>query len=101
MKKKFVQATNVIQIADTLLQLDRSHLQEKYHLDAISFIHELQQSLEQYTLPPVEEKEIKQWNAIDNIEYALKNLIISVNAFIRLLNPEIKQQIEQQFTMQL
>ena len=97
MKRKFIQANNVTKIAKALLQIDLSNWQEKYHLDAQAFIVKLQQALEQYTNPPTHEQEIKNWNTIDNIEQALKNLISHVNEFIALLTPDAQQQIEQQF----
>lgn len=97
MKKKFVNATNVTKIALSLLELERHHLQEKYHLDAESFAHQLQKAMVDYKNPPENEKERKHWNTIDNIERSLKYLINQVNSFIPLLTPETRQKLENQF----
>jgi hypothetical protein len=97
MKRGWIHPMNVIKIAQALLQLDLSALQEKYKLDAQYFFYPLQKSFQYYVNPPTNEQEIKNWNRIDNIEYALKNLLIHVNTFINLLTPEVQQQLEQQF----
>lgn len=97
MKKTFVNANNVIQIAQLLLQLEIHHLQEKYHLDAESFVDELQKALINYINEPNDTYEIKKWNTIDNIERSLKHLLYSVNSFITLLTPEAQKKLEQQF----
>lgn len=97
MKKQFVNSTNVTKIAQSLLELEIQHLQEKYHLDAESFAYQLQQALSDYKNPPKNEQKIKKWNTIDNIERSLKYLINHVNSFINLLTSEAQQQLEQQF----
>jgi hypothetical protein len=99
MNQTFIHALNVTKIAKALLQLYLSHWQEKYRLDAQAFIAQLQKALEEYLNPPIHEEEVKYWNTIDNIERALKNLILSVNSFINLLSPEAQQHIEQLFTI--
>ena len=97
MKKKFVNYANVTKIAERLLELEIYQLQEKYHLDAQSFVDELQKALSNYINAPNDSHECKQWNTIDNIERSLKHLLYNVNSFITLLTPEAQKQLEQQF----
>ena len=100
MKKIFIHCLNVTKIAKALLQLDLSHWQEKYHLDAQAFIAQLQHALEQYLYPPHDQGALKYWQSIDNIERSLKNLMQNVESFMNLLTSEAQQYIEQQFTTQ-
>jgi|GEM_PF-4469258 len=96
MKLAWISPTNVTQVARALLQRDRIHVQEKYHLDTACFADQLRQALEQYQTPS--EANIKSWGTIEVIEAALIRLLAEVNAFVRLLTPEAQQQLAQQFS---
>lgn len=67
-KYPWINVTNVKKIAHILLQLNHSHLQECHRLEAPSLILQLQQAVEQYSHPPLDEQERKKWNRIENIE---------------------------------
>ena len=97
MHRNLVNATNVIEIANGLLNLEIQNLQEKYHPDAEYFVHQLQKNIQDYLNQPESEYEFKKWRTIDTIERTLKQLIQSVNGFLSLLTPETKKELEQQF----
>lgn len=97
MKRTFINPTNVVKITQILLELEKDTLQEKYQLDAESFVFQLKKAFLNYKNLPKDDQEIKKWNTIDNIEQAIKNLIDHVNEFITLLTPEAQQQIEKKF----
>jgi hypothetical protein len=90
----WISPTNVTRVARALLQLDRIHVQEKYHLDTACFADQLRHALEQYQTPS--EAALKTGGTIDVIEAALIRLLAEVKLFVSLLTPKVQQQLAQQ-----
>src|SRR5687767_3247829 len=97
MKFAWVSPTNVTKVTQVLLQLDHTHLQEQYQLDAAYFAEQLHRALKHYQTPPQYEAELKTWWTIESIETALIHLLTEVKLFLNLLTPKAQQQLAQRF----
>lgn len=93
---EFINPHNVVRIALYLLNLDISAIEEKYQLDMSPWVSALQDALTRYRnyyQMPLDERPYG-WSNIDLSEYHLKALLEHTKAFIYLLTPEAKSELQ-------
>jgi hypothetical protein len=88
MGDRWLNPTNVIEIAKQLLQMDKESFEKDYQQDTLFHLANLEEILYQYILPKQQNKNYNNYFAIEKQERQLLQLIRYVQYIVSLLTPK-------------
>jgi hypothetical protein len=93
MRYAWLQPTNVVKVAQQLLQMDKGAFEQAYQQEVTSQLIHLEQALYQYLFPEQREYLYKR-SPIEEIEQHLQKLMRCTQHLLSILTPEKKTQLQ-------
>jgi hypothetical protein len=87
-KYGWLQPTNAVQVAQSLLKMDKTDFQLMHQQEALKGIRVLEKMLCGYLLPKSNEQSHSKYSVIEEMEQHLKKLLDHTNYVLTLLMPE-------------
>lgn len=91
---EFILPNNVVKVAQFILEMDQSLIDERHRPDLKAAIYWLKDSLDHY-LHPHARGGMTSLSAIDQTEFALRTLMEAVRSLVVCLNPDGQAQLRQ------